>query len=69
MVTSITTLLGAYDKAAFVENDLKLSFLKTDDIVYKQFNDGFVPNLSIIDVLMFNSKESIKYMLKQYSLE
>lgn len=58
-----------YDKDVFYNNGIKLSFLKmNDDIVYKQFNNEFVANLSIIDVMMFNSKDSCKQMLKQYSL-
>lgn len=58
-----------YDKDEFYNNGIKLSFLKmNDDIVYKQFNNEFVANLSIIDVMMFNSKDSCKQMLKQYSL-
>ena len=60
--------IDLYDKKTFDKNSLKLSFLKTDYIVYKQFNNDFVPNLSIIDVLMFNSKEKINFMLNQYSL-
>ena len=35
---------------------------------YNQFKEAFVPGLSIIDVLMFNSVEIIKEMLKQYEL-
>ena len=30
--------------------------------------NNFVPNLSIIDVLMFNSVDSIKHLLNQYTL-
>ena len=33
-----------------------------NNIQYKQFNNKFVPNLSIIDVMMFNSLEQIKKM-------
>ena len=57
-----------YDKEVFYQNDLNLSFLKTDQILYKQFNNEFTPNLSIIDVLMFNSKDNIKNMLTQFEL-
>lgn len=52
----------------FAKNDINLAFLKTNDITYKQFNNEFVPNLSIIDVMMFNSKEEILHMLDAYTL-
>lgn len=57
-----------YDKEVFSQNDINLSFLKTHEISYKQFNNEFVPNLSIIDVLMFNSRGNIKNMLTQFKL-
>lgn len=57
-----------YNKAEFEENGINLKFIKTNQIEYKQFNNVFVPNLSIIDVLMFNSKEEVKEMLNQYKL-
>ena len=58
-----------YHKENFLEENMKLNFLKTDEIEYKQFDNEFVPNLSIIDVMMFNSKEEIKKMLTQFTLE
>ena len=57
-----------YDKEVFSQNDINLSFLKTHEISYKQFNNEFVSNLSIVDVLMFNSKDNIKNMLTQFEL-
>lgn len=57
-----------YDKKDFLQEGIKLNFLKTGDIEYKQFYDEFVPNLSIIDVMMFNSKDEIKEILKKYVL-
>ncbi len=60
--------LKLYDKKDFSISGIELKFLKTKDIVYKQFNYEFVPNLSIIDVMMFNSKEEIKSMLNEYEL-
>lgn len=57
-----------YDKYFFKENGVDLFFIKTKEITYKQFDDTFVPNLSIIDVMMFNSKDEIKKMLNEYEL-
>jgi WbqC-like protein family len=57
-----------YDKEEFAKHNVELNFLKTKPISYKQFNDQFVPGLSIIDVIMFNSTEKIVEMLKLYEL-
>jgi hypothetical protein len=57
-----------YDKEVFFQNDINLSFLKTGKISYKQFNNEFVTNLSIVDILMFNSKDNIKNILTQFEL-
>lgn len=57
-----------YNKEKFRENGIKLYFLKTKAIAYEQFKNEFVPNLSIIDVLMFNSKEDVKGFLNEYEL-
>ena len=59
-----------YDKQLFSENGIKLSFLKMDtDIVYPQGKSLFIPSLSILDVLMFNSKEEIQALLNRYSID
>lgn len=56
-----------YHKNKFSDVGIDLKFLKMDDISYLQFKkDKFVPNLSIVDVLMFNSEEEISVMLKKY---
>lgn len=57
-----------YDKESFKKQDVELSFIKSLPIKYNQFNNEFVPWLSIIDVLMFNSKEDIIDLLNQYEL-
>ena len=57
-----------YDKDVFKQNNIKLSFIKTELVEYKQFNDDFIPYLSIIDILMFNSREDVKQMLVKYEL-
>lgn len=57
-----------YSFDEFRKNGINLSFLKTNEIYYKQFNNEFVPNLSIIDVMMFNSQEEIKTMLDDFTL-
>lgn len=60
--------LGLYDKSYFSRNDIKLHFLKTGDVQYRQFKGEFVPNLSMIDIMMFNEPKEIRRMLKNYKL-
>jgi hypothetical protein len=57
-----------YDKETFKQNKIKLNFIKSNPIKYKQFNNEFVSWLSIIDVMMFNSKEQIQEYLNEYTL-
>ena len=57
-----------YDKASFDQFGLKLLFLKMSDLKYGQFQNDFVPGLSIIDALMFNCINDIKQLLKQFTL-
>ena len=57
-----------YDFEEFRQNGIELAFLKSDDIKYPQFGGKFVPSLSIIDVMMFNSVPEIQDMLKRYTL-
>lgn len=57
-----------YNRDAFAARGIELRFLKTKPIIYPQFKNEFVPNLSILDVLMFNAKEKIGAMLTQFEL-
>lgn len=57
-----------YDKTEFRNEGINLCFIKSNLNEYKQFNNEFIPALSIIDVLMFNSKEQVKEMLYEYKL-
>lgn len=57
-----------YSTRDFEANEIKLKFVETKSIKYKQFNNEFVSNLSIIDVMMFNSKEEIRKILGMYSI-
>jgi hypothetical protein len=57
-----------YQHDSFEQKQLELLFLKSKSIVYTQFGNDFIPWLSIIDVLMFNSKEKISDFLTEYKL-
>lgn len=79
-VIEICKLLGAnqyfnaiggqelYSYNDFEEQGIKLKFLKSGEVEYQQFNNDFIPNLSIIDLMMFNSVEDIKKILDMYVL-
>ena len=59
--------MGYYDKDAFREMGINLQFLRrNEDICYKQFNNEFVPDLSIIDLMMFCSHDELHDMLNRY---
>lgn len=60
--------LELYESKSFESNGIDLKFIKSKNIGYKQFDNEFVPNLSIIDVMMFNSNDEIKKMLDMYEL-
>ena len=57
-----------YDKKEFAENGIKLNFLQANLREYRQLKNEFVAGLSIIDIMMFNSKEEIKEMLNDFIL-
>lgn len=59
-----------YSKEKFRSQGIGLSFLKSNEHTYNQLNDNFVPWLSIIDVMMFNSKERLNTLLNScYTLK
>lgn len=60
--------LALYCAALFRAHGLALRFLRMDELSYPQFNQPFVPSLSIIDVLMFNSPSEVQALLKRFSL-
>jgi hypothetical protein len=55
--------VNLYSKEEFATNDVELQFLNSGPIEYSQFDNAFVPWLSIIDVMMFNSTDQIATML------
>lgn len=57
-----------YDKSEFRENGIELYFLKSQISEYPQNSCEFIPNLSIIDVMMFNNVDTIVEMLSDYTL-
>jgi hypothetical protein len=57
-----------YSRELFETAGVKLNFIKAKPIHYRQFKNEFVPHLSIVDVLMFNSPEEVNELLDQYEL-
>lgn len=57
-----------YDKDLFDSNGIRLNFIKSKMITYDQFTDQFVPWLSILDLLMFNSPEEVSGQLHEFEL-
>ena len=56
--------VNLYNKENFSNENINLQFIKSNEIIYQQFENNFVPWLSIIDVMMFNSKNQIKNHLE-----
>lgn len=70
-VNTYINLIGGmelYSKNSFEKENVNLKFIKSKPISYLQFNNTFVEWLSILDVMMFNSKKEITKMLGEYDL-
>ena len=57
-----------YNKNEFKNENINLEFCKTKYIEYTQFKNDFIEHLSIIDVCMFNDKQTVKSFLKDYDV-
>ena len=57
-----------YSKEYFADKGVNLSFIEMRSVNYQQGKSEFVPYLSIIDVLMWNSKEQVKAFLREYEV-
>jgi len=62
--------LELYSKDDFARNGIDLKFLKALPFEYQQSGNPFVPWLSILDILMFNSTQTVRDMVGEnhYSL-
>jgi len=58
-----------YSKKQFLNKGINLHFVKSNPIEYPQSAVCFVPWLSIIDIIMFCSKEQTIDFLSEYTLE
>jgi hypothetical protein len=57
-----------YNKNEFKVENINLEFCKTKSIKYTQFKNDFIEHLSIIDVCMFNDKQTVKSFLKDFDV-
>jgi hypothetical protein len=58
-----------YDRQVFSNHSILLCFVKTIYEAYPQLSKEFIPALSIIDILMMNSKEDVLRLLSSYTIE
>ncbi|MDD2883497.1 MAG: WbqC family protein [Dechloromonas sp.] len=57
-----------YDREQFRAHGIALEFIAPHDICYPQFSAPFVPMLSIIDLIMFNTPSQCQRFLRAYDL-
>jgi hypothetical protein len=57
-----------YSKEKFFSNGIELKFINSISKPYKQYDNPFIQGLSILDVMMFNSREKISKMLYDYEI-
>ena len=53
-----------YERHAFAARGMQLQFIKSSRQPYQQFDHEFVEWLSILDVLMFNSRETVRNFIQ-----
>jgi hypothetical protein len=71
-IKSYYNLIGGksfYNKSKYERENIDIKFLKLNLYEYNQRKAKFEPGLSIIDVMMFNSPDTICKMLDDYELE
>ncbi len=57
-----------YNKSEFASYNIELKFISTENFSYPQNSSYFVPNLSIIDLLMNCGRDKTKLLLDKYDL-
>ncbi len=60
--------ISLYSKDEFLRYGVNISFIKSKNICYPQGKGTFIENMSIIDVMMFNSLEQIQELLSMYEI-
>lgn len=57
-----------YDAGCFSSHGIELAFIENNPKPYQQFGDSFIPNLSIIDILMFQDRDTVRQTLTDYTI-
>jgi hypothetical protein len=57
-----------YEHKTFSDSGVKLSFINSFQRSYEQFDNNFVDNLSIIDLMMFNSRKECADIIRGFNL-
>ena len=60
--------VNLYNKQDFTEQKLNLHFQQVKPYSYTQFDNDFVPHLSIVDVVMFNNKAELNNLIQGMGL-
>ncbi|MBY0433343.1 MAG: WbqC family protein [Cyclobacteriaceae bacterium] len=60
--------LNLYSREEFESCGIALKFIQPGAISYQQFDHPFVPWLSIIDLIMFNSRDRLSEIIQDYKL-
>lgn len=58
--------LDFFDRKKYFNKNIDIKFLKYLPVAYSQLGNEFTPNLSILDVLMFNSPDETNDLLKNF---
>lgn len=56
--------LDLYQASAFRDRGITLGFLKRADVRYAQFGSEFLPDLSILDIMMFNTPSAARHLIE-----
>lgn len=69
-ITYVNSIGGQtlYSKSDFMKAGITLFFLQSINTVYTQSSPIFIPGLSIIDIMMFNTVEEIQKLLDNYEM-
>lgn len=56
--------LDLYQASAFRERGITIGFMKRADVRYAQFGPDFLSDLSVLDVMMFNTPDAARHLIE-----
>ena len=57
-----------YDRNVFAQEGVELRFHKIGDVAYNQMQRDFLPNLSVLDILMFSGVDGVKKEMGNFEI-